>query len=132
MLLALALLSFAPAIASPIATEPSSALRAEPSQARLSVLAECAAAERPSALRGRLLQIRQRIAERHAAERELARQQRSAEDLRPFSADVLGAHARRGRLGQRTLASPNDARLGALARREIFSRPETPQKPRRR
>ena len=123
MLLALALLSIAPAL-SPATTEPS--------QGRC-FIAECAAAEqRPSALRGRLLEIRQRIAERHAAERELARQQRSVEDLRPFSADVLGSHARRSRLGQRTMASPNDARLGALARREIFSRPATPQKPRRR
>jgi hypothetical protein len=131
MLLALALLSIAPACASPIATEPRSALRAEPPQAR-TFIAECAAAERPSALRGRLLQIRQRIADRHAAERELARQQRCLEDLRPFSDDVLGAHARRARLGQRTLSSPNDTRLGALARREIFSRPGMPQKPRRR
>ena len=130
MLLALAFLSIAPAL-SPAATEPSSAFRVEPSQSR-SFIAECAAVERPSELRGRLLEIRQRIADRHAAVRELARQQRSVEDLRPFSADVLGSHARRARLGQRTMASPNDVRLGALARREIFSRPATPQKPRRR
>jgi hypothetical protein len=130
MLLALALLSFAPAF-SPATPQPSSTFRAEPTQSR-SFIAECAATERPSALRGRLLEIRQRIADRHAAERELARQQRSAEDLRPFSADVLGSHSRRARLGQRTLSSPNDARLGALARREIFSRPESPQKSRRR
>jgi len=127
MLLALALLSIATS-ARP-ATEP--ALRADPPQGR-SFIAECAAADRPSALRGRLLEIRQRIAERQAADHELARQQRSVEDLRPFSPDVLGAHSRRARLGQRTIASPNDARLGALARRQTFSHPETFQKPRRR
>jgi hypothetical protein len=130
MLLALALLSLSPAFSSPGAL-PDPAVRADLPQGR-SFVAECAAVERPSALRERLTQIRQRIAERHAAERELARQQRSVEDLRPFSPDVLGSHARRTRLGQRTLASLNDARLGALARREIYSRPGTPQGPRRR
>jgi len=131
MLLATALLALSPAMPAAAAAEAAPAFRAEVPQAR-SFVAQCAATERSSPLRSRLQAIRQRIADRRAAEQELARQMRIQAELRPFSTDAVGSHARRARLGQRMLASPNDARLGSLARRQIYSSPEPVQRARPR
>jgi hypothetical protein len=132
MLLATALLAFCPALSAPAPTDLGSAARAEAPKAS-SVLAEWAGTERTSSLGQRIQAIRQRVADRRASEIELARQLRRSQELRPFSPEVLGSHARRARLGQRTLASVNDVRLGSLARRQLYSQPgRAPQKPRPR
>jgi len=115
-----------------LSTAPDPAFASDAQQGRSSYVADCAASQRRSELGLRLQSIRQRVAERRASELELARQMRRTQDLRPFSPDVLGSHARRQRLGQREIASLNDARLGSLARRQIYSGSVRPQPPRPR
>ncbi len=98
-----------------LAAGPSSGRAEEPASAT------DAQADPAPSLRERLDEARARSAPRCDSALQAEREQRRLERMRPLAENILGAVERRKFLGDRTLPSADDRRLGAAWRRQVLA-----------
>lgn len=119
-------------VLAPLATAGETAPSAPPTPPRTYLPRRVQLAPPPSALHQRLEAIRARYAGlRVQSPQAEAREARRLEESRPLPSSTLGALSRRTCLGDRTLTSPQDRRLGSQARRQLLSRAPVVRRQRR-